>query len=158
MPDECDSSLRCGAESSDLPAVIKCTPGAMIFQISASAMMDDVNLISPTDLYWRKFLHLSASRCFGPSLKSGTAVAFAKCQKNRNGIEDQAAPQILWNTHTVPWYCGTFFYCFIMFPLFQFFQFVLNCIHMIWLCWVVLVDVYESILELYKYRFDFDEG
>ena len=90
--DQCDSSLRCGAESSDLPAVIKCTPGAMIFQISASAMMDDVNLISPTDLYWRKFRHLSASRCFGPSLKSGTAVAFAKCQKNRNGIEGQAAP------------------------------------------------------------------
>ena len=47
MPDQCDSSLRCGAESSDLPAVIECTAGAMIFQISASAMMDDVNLISP---------------------------------------------------------------------------------------------------------------
>ena len=125
--DECDSSLRCGAESSDLPAVIECTPGAMIFQISASAMMDDVNLISPTDLYWRKFRHLSASRCFGPSLKSGTAVAFAKCQKNRNGIEDQAAPQILWNTHS-PLILWHLFYCFIMFPLFQF---VLNCIHRI---------------------------
>ena len=88
-----------------------------------------------TDLYWRKFRHLSASRCFGPSLKSGTAVAFAKCQKNWNGIEDQAAPQILWNTHS-PLILWHLFYCLIMFPLFQF---VLKCIDRILLCWVVLV-------------------
>ena len=34
---------------------------------------------------------LSASRCFRPlSLKSGTALTFAKCQKNRNKIGDEA--------------------------------------------------------------------
>ena len=51
------SHSLCGAENSDLQAVINCTAAAMIFQKSAPAMMDDVNLISPTDLYWRKFRH-----------------------------------------------------------------------------------------------------